>query len=147
MSIFLRTSFKVSVAILLFFLSSAESNSQDVSCENFKEGNFAYTEEENKHWKIERLGAYQFEHSEEYDVLFVASLEWIDECSYLLQYVSISNSKYFDAYGKLLHCEVIPIDDFSYEVVVDDEGEILTYVMETAFEKNMPEVKNASATH
>jgi len=125
---------------LLFVLLSVSLQGQDVHCKWFKEGKFKYTEAEHGDWDIERLGAYQFEYSEKYDVLFVASLEWVDECSYLLQYVSISNSKYFDAYGKLLYCEVIPIDADSYKVVVDDEGEIISYLMNKVPDDNTSSV-------
>lgn len=116
------------LTVVYFLAAVAFSYAQD--CHSFKEGNFAYAAEEHKDWHIERIGEYQLEHSDKYDVLFVASLEWTDECSYLLQYVSVSNPKYFDAYGKLLKCEVIPIDEDQYEIVVDDEGETLTYIME-----------------
>lgn len=120
---------------VILLAAVAFSHAQD--CHSFKEGNFAYAAEEHKDWHIERVGEYQLEHSEKHDVLFVASLEWTDECSYLLQYVSVSNPKYFDAYGKLLKCEVIPISNERYEIVVDDEGEILTYIMERTPEEKI----------
>jgi hypothetical protein len=140
MNYFLNENLKAAILFSFVLFLSPFVKSQDINCKWFSEGDFEYVEAENMHWEVERLGAYQFEHSEKYDVLFVASLEWVDECSYLLQYVSISNSEYFDLYGKLLHCEMIPIDDESYEVVVDDEGEMLTYVMKKLPEENVTSI-------
>lgn len=98
-------------------------------CDSFKEGDYAYANPAHAHWEIERVGEYQLEYSEKYDVLFVASLEWTDECSYTLQYVSISNPDYFGSYGKILHCSIEPVDEHSYRVVVDDDEAPTAYLM------------------
>jgi hypothetical protein len=70
------------------------------------------------------------EHSKKYDVLFVATIEWTDKCSYTLQYVSINNPKYFGAYGDLMYCTIEPVDERHYYIRSEKNGEVNKYLME-----------------
>jgi hypothetical protein len=115
--------------VLLFLIASTFLQGQSL-CDLYKEGEFGYVNAQYRDWEIERIGEYQLEHSKKYDVLFVATIEWTDQCSYTLQYISIDNPKYFGAYGELVHCTIEPVDQRHYYIYAEMDGETDRYLME-----------------
>ena len=98
--------------IILFILlfSIANCFSQKPDCLKFKKGNFEYTKEEYKRFKVCRDETKQFETDTITGLILEADIVWTSDCSYELTYSKVSFKEAEDALGKTIKVTMLKTD-------------------------------------
>lgn len=103
----LKTNIKFIVTLVLLINFSAFA--QEKKCSDFKTGNFKYSKEEYKKYKVERYNSIQIETDTTTGVKMEGSINWKSDCEYELIYTKVSEPKYAKAIGQKLKVEIIKI--------------------------------------
>lgn len=93
----------------LIFLINPSIFAQEKKCSDFKTGNFKYSKEEYKRYKVVRYDSTQIETDTITGVKMEGSISWKSDCEYELIYTKVSEPKYAKAIGQKLKVEIIKI--------------------------------------
>ena len=104
---FLKTNIKF--IFWLIFLINLSIFAQEKKCSDFKTGNFKYSKEEYKRYKVVRYDSTQIETDTITGVKMEGSISWKSDCEYELIYTKVSEPKYVKAIGQKLKVEIIKI--------------------------------------
>lgn len=112
----------------LLFLINFSAFAQEKKCSDFKIGNFKYSKEEYKKYKVERHNSIQIETDTITGVKMEGSINWKSDCEYELTYTKVSEPKYAKALGQKLKVEIIKITGNT--VICKTEGGGITLEIE-----------------
>ena len=96
-------------------------------CEDVREGEFVYLNEQYKNWRITRTSEHQIEKSEVIE--FKGAIRWLDSCKYELEYIESSEEEGESMVGKKLTAEINKISGDTIWVVSKMDTLILDLVM------------------
>lgn len=103
----LKTNIKFIIGLL--FLINFSTLAQEKKCSDFKIGNFKYSKEEYKRYKVVRHDSTQIETDTITGAKMEGSINWKSDCEYELIYTKVSEPKYDKAIGQKLKVEIIKI--------------------------------------
>jgi hypothetical protein len=102
--------------ILLLFVASANSYSQDNNCLQYHKGKFTYTDSANNVILVKRKKKFQVETNQTTGAWINFRITWISDCEYELEQVG-TNSKAWKKYNHSRSTSIIskPLGDAGYE--------------------------------
>jgi hypothetical protein len=103
----LKTNIKYIVGLILLINLSVFA--QEKKCSDFKTGNFKYSKQEYKKYKVVRYNSIQIETDTITGVKMEGTINWKSDCEYELTYTKVSDPKYAKAIGQKLKVEIIKI--------------------------------------
>lgn len=101
--------------LLLSVFAITSCSGQTKDCSKFKTGTFKYSSPEYSSQTIVRNDSIQIETNSKNNVEIVTSVEWVNECKYILTYVDVVNyPKKDEVIGKKITIDIISSDGNTY---------------------------------
>ncbi|WP_203256841.1 hypothetical protein [Hyunsoonleella ulvae] len=89
------------LVFLLFSMFFLSTFGQEISCSDFRTGNFEYDNTSYSAWKITRTNSEQIETNTSTGLIIHNDIEWLSDCEFKLTCSKVSQKEYEYAVGKV----------------------------------------------
>lgn len=103
---------------ILFSIYSLSTFGQEISCSDYKTGNFEYDDTSYSAWKITRTFTEQIETNTTTGLIIHNDIKWLSECEFTLTCSKVSQKKYEHAVGKIFKVVITNISKDGYTCVM-----------------------------
>ncbi|GGD06545.1 hypothetical protein [Hyunsoonleella pacifica] len=106
------------LVILLFSIFSLSTFGQEISCSDYKTGNFEYDDILYSEWRITRTNAEQIETNATTGLIIHNDIKWLSDCEFTLTCSKVSQKKYEHAVGKIFKVVITDTSNDGYTCVM-----------------------------
>ena len=95
--------------LIIILVLTFSSCAQEKKCSEFKVGTFEYSDPKFSEWKVNRTDSTQIEISTKSGIEIFSSIEWKNDCEYVLTYKKVLNSgsDVNDLVGQTIQVEIV----------------------------------------
>lgn len=103
--------------LLTFFIGTLNSYTQEKNCFKFKTGNFEYSDAKYTEWKVTRTDSTQIEVNTKTDIEIYSSIQWLNDCEYILTCTKVKNPTSDNIIGKVYHVKITDVFSNRYNCI------------------------------